>query len=449
MSVETPVNDFISKYEKRGFARFHMPGHKGRILHGLENRDITEIKGADYLYEADGIIDKSEELTAGLFGAGKTLYSTEGSSLSIKTMLGIIKSCRKDRENRMLVAAPRNVHKAFIDGCCLLDIDVAWVYPKQSSAQICSSSVTAEDIRRTIENCGRIPDAVYITSPDYLGNMADIKGISRVCKKYGIPFLVDNAHGAYLKFLDRSLHPLDLGADMCVDSAHKTLPVYTGGGYLHISESAPQQWICSAKEIMSLFASTSPSYLIMGSLDKCCGELQGGLPEKIRSCAFRVRKSADVIASFGWDVFNNEPLKLTIFSEKSGYSGDELAELLRKYKIECEYSDPGCVVLMCSPYNGEEDFQRLESALGGIPILSSKDICNIEDIPEAKVKMPIREAYFSCHKRMPAEQAVGRICARAAVSCQPSIPVVVPGEEITVEIMKILKRYSIFYVDVL
>ena len=205
-----------------------MPGHKGKFLHGLENRDITEIKGADYLYEAEGIIAESERLTAELFGSGKTLYSTEGSSLSIKTMLGIIRLCRKNREERMTVAAPRNVHKAFIDGCCLLDIDVAWVYPKQLSAQLCSSSITAEDIRRTIEKTDRIPDAVYITSPDYLGNMADISGISEVCREYGIPFLVDNAHGAYLKFLDRSLHPL-IWVRICALIRHIRLCLYTQG----------------------------------------------------------------------------------------------------------------------------------------------------------------------------------------------------------------------------
>ena len=104
---------------------------------------------------------------------------------------------------------------------------------------------------------------------------------------------------------------------------------------------------------------------------------------------------------------------------------------------------------MCSPYNDEVDFKRLESAFGEIPILNAKDILTEEVIPEAKVRMPIREAYFSSHKRIPIEQAAGRICARAAVSCQPSIPIVVPGEEITGDIMKILKRYSIFYVDVI
>lgn len=449
MAMKTPVNDFISEYENSGFIRFHMPGHKGRILHGLENRDITEIRGADYLYEAEGIIAESEALTAEIFGEGKTLYSTEGSSLSIKTMLGIIKSCRKNREERMVVAAPRNVHKAFIDGCCLLDIDVVWVYPQKLSAQLCSSSITALDVRRTIIEFGRIPDAVYITSPDYLGNMADIRSISEVCREMEIPLLVDNAHGAYLKFLEESLHPLDLGADMCVDSAHKTLPVYTGGGYLHISKSAPQEWFCCAKEVMSLFASTSPSYLIMGSLDKCCGELQGDLPRKIRECALRVKKSAEIIASCGWEIQNSEPLKLTVYSEKCGYSGDMLADILRKHRIECEYSDSDCVVLMCSPYNDEKDFFILENAFREIPVPAEKAVCNKEKIPKAKVRTSIRNAYFSCCERVAVEDAEGRICARSAVSCQPSVPIVIPGEEITVEIMKILKRYSIFYVDVI
>lgn len=445
---KTPVNDFIIEYKNNGYSRFHMPGHKGEILHGLENMDITEINGADYLYESQGIIARSESLTAKIFGAGKTLYSTEGSSLSIKTMLGIIKSCQRDI-GRTVIAAPRNVHKAFIDGCCLLDIDVEWIYPQRMSEQICSSSVTADDVKQTIDGCGRMPDAVYITSPDYLGNIADIEAISAVCREKNVPLLVDNAHGAYLKFLERSLHPLDLGADMCADSAHKTLPVYTGGGYLHISKNAPKEWRESAKEIMSLFASTSPSYLIMGSLDKCCGELMDTLPDRIRECAKRVKKAAEVIASAGWDIKNFEPLKLTVFTEKCGYSGNKLAQLLREKKIECEYSDPSCVVLMCSPYNKEQDFQRLENAFGDIPILRERKAGIGGVIPKAKVKMPIREAYFSRHEKVKTEDALGRICARAAVSCQPSVPVVVPGEEITGEVMKILKRYSIFYVDVI
>lgn len=449
MSKRTPINDYIENYCTEGVSRFHMPGHKGQVLHGLEPFDITEIDGADYLFEADGIIAQSERLTSELFGSGATLYSTEGSSLSIKTMLGIVCQCRKDLGTRPLIIAPRNVHKAFINGCCLLDIDVKWVYPKSPSAQLCSSEVTAEDIAQTIAQCERTPDAIYITSPDYLGNMADIQGISAVCKAHGIPLLVDNAHGAYLKFLQPSLHPIDLGADMCADSAHKTLPVYTGGSYLHISKGAPKGFAACAKSAMAIFASTSPSYLIMGSLDKCCGELHGNLPEKIRSCAERVAIAAEKIGSHGWDARQSEPLKLTIFSEDMGYSGGELANILRKHKIECEYSDLKCVVLMCSPYNSETDFCRLESAFGKISKGSVKLDTEIDILPHAIVKMSIRQAYFSPCERVSIDHAEGRICAKTALSCQPSIPVVVSGELITGNIIKILKRYGILYIDVI
>ena len=449
MSKNTPVNDYITEYENSGVARFHIPGHKGRILQGLESRDITEIKGADYLFEATGIIAKSEELTSEIYGSAKTLYSTEGSTLSIKTMLGIIKTCIKDG-GRTLVLAPRNVHKAFIDGCCLLDIDVKWIYTDRLTSGLCVSFITPDNLKQTLAKCDKTPDAVYITSPDYLGNMADVEQISKVCKSFGVPLLVDNAHGAYLKFLEKSLHPLDMGADMCVDSAHKTLPVYTGGSYLHIAKNSPKEWLQSAKETMSLFASTSPSYLIMASLDRCCGELKNGLIDSIRACAKKVAEVATTLNQLGWDTKTAEPLKLTVYPAKNGYSGDELADVLREHKIECEYSDTDCVVLMCSPFNDEKDYQRLVLALNDTPKRLAEPI---DDKPyllqQAKVKMSIRQAYFSPHKKVAVDEARGRICARPVVSCQPSVPIVIPGEQIDDEIIKILKRYSIFYIDVI
>ena len=133
MTTKTPINDYIKEYCESDFSRFHMPGHKGQKLHGLEAFDITEINGADYLYEADGVIAKSEMLTSQIFGSKKTLYSTEGSSLSIKTMLNIVSQNRKDFSQNPLILAPRNVHKAFINGCCLLDIDVEWIYSNDIS----------------------------------------------------------------------------------------------------------------------------------------------------------------------------------------------------------------------------------------------------------------------------------------------------------------------------
>ena len=444
-----PINKYIDGYCSCGFSRFHMPGHKGKALHGLEPRDITEIQGADYLYEADGIIAESEALTSRIFGSAATFYSTEGSSLSIKSMLAIICQNRKDKQRKPLIIAPRNVHKAFINGCCLLDIDVKWVYPSKPSTELCSSDVTAVDIKKAIEESEQLPDAIYITSPDYLGNMADIPAVSAICEEYGVTLAVDNAHGAYLKFLESSLHPIDLGADICCDSAHKTLPVYTGGSYLHISKSAPESFIGCAKSAMALFASTSPSYLIMGSLDRCLGELQGDLPERIRACAEKVASVCERLLAIGWQALQNEPLKLTIQASCNGYTGQEIAEILRQNRIECEYADHRYIVLMCSPYNDDKDYERLISAFSEIPRRGVKSENTDDIIPEAVVKVPIREAYFSDYERLAVDKAEGRICARTALSSTPSIPIIVSGELVTKHIIKILKKYSIFYVDVI
>lgn len=182
--MNAPVNKFVREYAKSGIARFHMPGHKGQKFHGLEALDITEIKGADYLFEAEGIIAQSEAKMAKAYGSRRTFYSAEGSSLCIKAMLGIV--CRSGQGKKITVAAPRNVHKAFINACILLDIDVEWIYPKGEFTSICAGSVTPEEVEKVLAETE--VDCVYVTSPDYLGDLSDIKGMSEVCRKYSVPF---------------------------------------------------------------------------------------------------------------------------------------------------------------------------------------------------------------------------------------------------------------------
>ncbi len=448
MTSNTPIWNFINNYAKSGISRFHMPAHKGVKRHGLEPIDITEINGADYLYESDTIIKKSEQITSEIFGTQTTMFSTEGSSLSIKTMLGIIVSCKKDKSKRVKIIAPRNVHRAFINGCILLDIDPVWVYPSTPSISVCACEVTPQDILQTLQN-NPDADAVYITSPDYLGNMADISGISKICKEKSVPLLVDNAHGSYLKFIDKSAHPIDLGADMCCDSAHKTLPVYTGGGYLHIAKSAPEEFSNCAKSVMSMFASTSPSYIIMSSLDLCGQLLQTDFPKMVQDCCQRVDLCKNRINSHGWKICDGEPMKITVHPNSCGLTGDELAKIMREHKIECEYSDYSSIVFMPSPFNQEHDFTKLEKAFAKTV---QKKILLLQDdfeIPKTESVMSPRKAAFSQSAEIKTEQAVGKICAKTALSCQPSIPLIVGGEIFTPEIINILKKYSILTVNVI
>ena len=303
MSMTTPIVDFVRSYAKSGTSRLHMPGHKGQKLLGFEDADITEIKGADELYEAEGIIAESEANATKMFGTAHTYYSTEGSSQCIRAMLCLALQAAPAGQRPVLLAA-RNAHKALLYAAALLDFDIEWLWPAPEAAgALCSCPVTAGQLEQALERLsgqGRTPFGVYVTSPDYLGGMQDIAALSKVCDAHGAPLLVDNAHGAYLNFLvGGSKHPMALGADLCCDSAHKTLPVLTGGAYLHLGLKAPVQDETAVRNALALFGSTSPSYLILQSLDRCNRYLSEGYPLRLYSCCgqlTRLRRGA----SFRW-----------------------------------------------------------------------------------------------------------------------------------------------------
>ena len=436
--MNTPIADFVKKYAYDENVRFHMPGHKGNSFVGCETYDITEVKGADVLYEADGIIAESEKNAATLFGAARTVYSTEGSSQCIKAMLHLALTYKK-RSGRPYVIAARNAHKAFLYAVALLDLDVVWLWPDEMNS-ICSCKITAGQIEEEINKRDEMPIAVYITSPDYLGGMLDIEKIAKVCHEYGTILAVDNAHGAYLRFLNSSIHPLDLAADICCDSAHKTLPVLTGGAYLHISKNAPDYFYENAKISMALFGSTSPSYLTLMSLDMCnahlCDEYFGALQASVSN----VKKIKDALRSNGWNVLETEPLKIVIQSPKVA-TGEGIANMLRRKQIECEYADKDYVVFMVSPENCYDELEYLIEALGENHIGPSEK--KTLKIIKGEQEITVRKAMFSKQERIPVREAKGRICASPIVGCPPAIPIVVSGEVITEETIQLFLYYGI------
>ena len=362
--METPICDFVKKYASDGTVRLHMPGHKGVSSIGAEPFDITEIDGADVLYSPNGIIRLSEENAASLFSCARTLFSTEGSSLSIRAMLYLALIHAKENGKQPTVAAERNAHKVFLSAAALLDLNVSWIYPERRDSIVsCEISPSALDaFLDKNEVC-----AVYITSPDYLGNIADIKGLSEVCESHGALLLVDNAHGAYLNFLSDSLHPIALGAHACADSAHKTLPVLTGGAYLHISKKAPRCFFELADSAMSLFASTSPSYIILQSLDMANRYIANGYRERLAAFTKKVKTLRCAVSDIGYTLIGSEPLKLTLAPKSYGYTGEELAALLREKNIVCEFYDRDFLVLMLTPESGNKALDTLLTALRSIP----------------------------------------------------------------------------------
>lgn len=440
--MKRPIVDFVEKYAKSDTARFHMPGHKGRDSFGIAKYDITEIPGADVLYSPDGIILESESNATEIFHTGHTFYSAEGSTLAIKAMLALTKANSKSN----LILAARNAHKAFLYASALLDIEVKWLY-SDGAEHIASFSITCEEIEREILSLNQKPMAVYITTPDYLGGMLDVRKIGEVCKKHSIPLLVDNAHGAYLGFTSENLHPIALGASMCADSAHKTLFSLTGGAYLHIAEEMGEKYIEGAREYLSLFASTSPSYLILASLDAQNPYLAGEYKKRLSDTVSKIKIYKNKLRDLGYEILDTEPLKITLRTTDYGYTGYEVSEILRKNLVECEYADYAYTVLMCTSENSESDFERLYLALKNVerkPKIPYRE----PKVPHGKFRMSVRDALFSEKETLKVDFSLGRIVGGISVSCPPAVPLVIAGEEITDEVIALLKFYGVEKISV-
>jgi len=439
--MKTPICDFVQKYASDNACRLHMPGHKGKAFLGIEHLDITEVEGADVLYNAEGIIKESMKNASSLFNTAKTLYSAEGSSLSIRAMLYLTALYAKEQQRKPLILAGRNAHKAFLSGAALSGIEVKWIYPEENEGLL-SLEISPENLEICISKCSEKPVALYVTSPDYLGNTLDISALSEVCIKHNMLLLVDNAHGAYLNFLSENKHPIANGAHLCSDSAHKTLPVLTGGGYLHISESAPEIFKTQAENAMSLFASTSPSYLILQSLDMANRYMADGYKEKLSAFINKVDDLKQTLRDAGLILLGDEALKITVKAKEYGYRGTELAEILKENSIICEFADYDFLTLMLTPENTDSDLEKLKATLLSVekraPITSKAPSVN-----KLKKAMSIKETLFSLSTEIDAKDAEGKTLASYTVSCPPAVPVAICGEIIDESAVKAFEYYGI------
>ena len=435
--ITTPVCDFAEGYRRRKPLRLHMPGHKG--LGGMESLDITEIRGADPLYPAAGILRESEENAARLFGAGRTLYSAEGSSLCLRAMLMLVR-LRADAEGlRPVLLAGRNAHHTVLTAAALLDLDVVWLNGRGS---VLTCTPDPEEVAAALDSLDQPPAAVLLTSPDYLGFRADLRGVAPVCRTRGVPLLVDNAHGAYLRFLPRDQHPLSLGADMTCDSAHKTLPVLTGGAWLQISAAAPALFSEQAERALAMFASTSPSWLILQSLDRCNAVLAGDYRERLAAFCEKTDGLKLRLQAAGWSLAGDEPLKITLAPRSFGYTGNEVHDHLRRFGMECEFSDPDYLTAMVTPETEEKGLNRLEEALRILPRRAALPPPPDPPPPGEQI-LSLREALLSPSEELPADRALGRILASPGVSCPPAVPLLISGQRITEEALRAFERYGI------
>ena len=437
--MNTPIYDFLKSYAQKDPLRLHMPGHKGKGEIGIENLDVTEISGADSLYEANGIIKESEDNASKLFSS-TTFYSTEGSSHCIRTMVYLASIYSKRVCREPLILAARNVHKSFVSAATLVGINVEFLFSEKDT--YLSSGIGAAEVLGYLKATEKKPVAVYLTSPDYLGNVADVCAIAEICKKEGMLLLVDNAHGAYLHFLEQSSHPIALGADIVCDSAHKTLPALTGGAYLHLSDFCSDALSPLVKEAMLLFGSTSPSYLTLLSLDLLNAKIDSTYRASLSRAASLVAILKDDISSMGYTTLGKEPMKITVKTKEYGYTGVELGRIFEEKSIIPEFYDNDYIVFMM-PYSfTEKEYGKIKDVF-----LSIERKTPISTLPPTPTKphraMSIRDAVMASSEEILVKDSLNRIVSTLSVSCPPAVPIAVSGEVIDESAVRALLYYGI------
>lgn len=423
----------LKRHIEKGRVSFHTPGHKGALFKGkFASFDLTELPDTDSLFAPSGAVLEAEGAAARVFGAERTLFSAGGCTLSIQTMLRLAFPCG----GKMICS--RRVHISVINAMALSGIEPVWIVPEVEKGLFCG--VSAEAVRRAFSENGDA-GAVFVTSPDYFGTMSDIKAIAAVCREFKRLLLVDNAHGSHLKFLREDRHPLTLGADMTADSAHKTLPVLTGGAWLHINN---ERFIREAKGAMALFGSTSPSYPVMVSLDLCADWLAKEGRAAFDRLYRQVESVKEVARGKGMYLPGGlrDPARIVLGTAEMGMSGEQTAQFLREHSVEPEYAEGGYVVLIPSPFNSDEDFDKLIRAIEAMPVgekLGQETITF--ELPERV--MGLRQAMLSQKERVKTREAIGRVAAESLSVCPPGVPLSLPGEKIDGFTAEILLRSGI------
>lgn len=425
--------DGVDKYP------FHMPGHKRNTdLVGRDfpyERDITEISGSDNLHDMSGVIKEECDRAAALWGAKKAHILVNGSTA------GILAAIRAYAGHDRSVVVARNCHKSVYHGIELCRLKPTYIYPKTDPASGICASITPAEVDRALADA---PDAklVILTSPTYEGVISDIAGIARVAHARGALLLVDAAHGAHLGLGGFAAHPITLGADIAICSLHKTLPAPTQTAIALIGKTCPEPAAMAAQ--LAVFQTSSPSYILMEESARCMYLLDACGEELMRTWLQRLKAFEAATASLQHlkllfrgelpdGVFAYDPGKLVISTRGTKLSGHALAQLLRdEYKIEIEMAASDYIIAMTSLADTDEGFARLACALCEIDIRTEADsFAYPVHLPQLHtVYAPWQVADLSSIN-VPVEQTDGFVSAEYVWAYPPGIPLVVPGEMIT------------------
>ncbi|EOR26767.1 Arginine decarboxylase [bioreactor metagenome] len=464
--AETPLFDALKEYVNRDTLPFHVPGHKKGV--GIDKEfkdfigenpfkiDVTVFKLVDSLHHPTGPIKKAQELVADAYNSHSSFFSIHGTSGAIQAM---ILSVVNDGDK---IIIPRNVHKSVTSGIILSGAIPIFMEPEIDKKLGIAHGVTPETVEKTLKE-NKDAKAVLIINPTYYGVATDIKKIADIVHSYDIPLIVDEAHGPHLAFSEKlPMSALEAGADICAQSTHKIIGSLTQGSLLHVKSKYVNP--TRVQQILNLMQTTSPSYILMASLDcarrQIALEGRSLLEKAIELCKY-TRDEINKIPGFycfGEEVlgkpgsYSFDSTKLTISSRELGITGFELDMILAdKYHIQMELSDFYNVLAVGSFGDTKEGMDRLLSALKEIsndyygkrePI---QDFLDIPTIPR-KILNP-REAFYSNKTSISLKDSIGKISGEFLLAYPPGIPVLCPGEEITQEIVDYvhdLKRANLY-----
>lgn len=454
--MNTPIIDAITKYLKEDNTVFHMPGHRqGKLLsfmgdyHPLQF-DLTEVEGLDNLHCPTEAIAASMELTSEYYNADKTFYSVNGSTAGIMAM--IMGVCSKGD----IVVMERGCHRSVYNGVALVGAEVVYVANEYDETLGINLPANTIELTETAIRVGA--KAVIITRPTYYGVCLDIKQMCEVLHQYGIAVLVDEAHGAHMKaFNDMPLTAMECGADVCVQSLHKTLPAINQTALIHIKNGLVDENKIS--KALSMLMTTSPSYILMASIDYAREYMKSFTEHSVNNVKILLNEKCDVLTKeTKFKIIKNiqgyqlDWMRLVVNTGDLPISGYELERVLREeYAIQVEMSDNKNIVCILSLY----DFEGVASPIGKLVdslvqindrILSEN---SLEKRNELKFDMmattfPARNIHLSEAMFMESEKiclwdAVGSVSAEYITPYPPGIPLVCPGEIISREIVEYIR----------
>ena len=446
-------------YSQEDYYPFHMPGHKRNpdtVNTDLPfDRDITEIDGFDNLHHPEGILKKAQETAASVYDTKECYYSVNGSTAALLAAV----SATVPRNGQILVA--RNCHKAVYHALYLRNLIPTYVYPQMDQKWWINGGISPDKVERALAENPEIK-AVLLTSPTYDGVVSDIEKIAEIVHRYEIPLIVDEAHGAHFHFSNYfPTSAAELGADLVIQSFHKTLPSMTQTAVLHnCSDRVDSRLI---RRFMGIYQSSSPSYILMASMDACMEKMSSDGNEMFREftkilekarrrlseCKY-IRLVSPEIGTAG--VFDYDRSKLLFSTRYASMTGSELAQiLLEKYHIQVEMETEHYVLALAAVGDSEEGFERLCQAIEEIDQEEAQKKKEKREAEEPKAGrtaytslsqfMSITEAMESESEIRKLEESVGRISAEFGYLYPPGIPLIVPGEQITGQFIRNMRIY--------